>query len=136
MTTRARAISRWVLTVFMVGAGINHFLAPDVYVAMTPAYLPAPLLLVQISGVAEIAGGLGLILPQTRRLAAWGTIALFVAVFPANLNMALHHLPLGSHVVPAWALWARLPLQVLLIAWAWTFTRSSRASAAFAAAPS
>jgi len=133
MTNRVRAISRWVLTVFLVGAGINHFLVPDTYVAMVPAYLPAPLLLVQISGVAEIAGGLGLVLPQTRRLAAWGTIALLVAVFPANLNMALHHLPLGNHVIPAWALWARLPLQVLLIAWASTFTRPPRSAAAAAA---
>lgn len=76
------------------------------------------------SGVAEMLGGLGLILPVTRRAAAWGLIALLVAVFPANLNMAVNHLPLGTSSVPAWALWARLPLQLVLIAWAWWFTRA------------
>jgi len=123
MTTQARTISRWVLTVFMVGAGVNHFLVPATYVAMMPSALPAHELLVYVSGVAEILGGLGLILPATRRLAAWGLIALLIAVFPANLNMALNHLPLGTHVLPTWALWGRLPLQLLMIWWAASFTR-------------
>jgi uncharacterized membrane protein len=123
-----KAILRWVLTVAMVIAGLNHFVSPGPYVAMMPAELPAPVLLVQISGVAEILGGLGLILPQTRRLTAWCLIALFVAIFPANLNMALNHLPLGAHPVPQWALWARLPLQVVLIAWAYWYTRPAKTS--------
>lgn len=123
----ARGILRWVLTVFMVAAGVNHFASPAPYVGMMPPQLPAPLALVYVSGVAEILGGLGLILPTTRRLAAWGLIALFVAVFPANLHMAIHHLPLGERVIPAWALWARLPLQLVLIAWAALFTRRERA---------
>ena len=93
---------------------------------MMPAVLPAPWTLVYLSGVAEILGGLGLILPATRRLAAWGLIALFIAVFPANLNMAQNHLPLGTTEVPSWALWARLPLQLLLIWWAASFTRRDR----------
>ncbi len=122
MTGRARAISRWVLTVLMVAAGANHFVSPEPYVAMVPAVLPSPDLLVYVSGAAEILGGLGLILPATRQLAAWGLIVLFVAVFPANLNMAINHLPLGSHAIPTWALWARLPLQVVLIWWASSFT--------------
>ena len=117
-----RTVLRWVLAVFMVAAGANHFVSPDAYVAMVPEVLPAPLLLVQISGVAEIAGGLGLLLPATRRLAAWGLIALFIAVFPANLNMAVNHLPLGGHEIPAWALWARLPVQLVLIGWAALYT--------------
>jgi uncharacterized membrane protein len=108
----------------MVGAGANHFIAPDTYVGMMPAVLPAPLALVYVSGVAEILGGLGLILVATRKPAAWGLVALFVAVFPANLNMALNHLQLGKSEIPSWALWARLPLQGVLIAWAWWFTRS------------
>lgn len=115
---------RWLLTVVMVGAGANHFISPDPYVAMMPVELPRPLLLVYVSGVAEIAGGFGLILPATRRLAAWGLIALFVAVFPANLNMALNELPLGTTTVPTWALWARLPLQIVFIVWAYWFTRA------------
>ncbi len=123
MTRRAHAISRWVLTLFMVGSGLIHFLFPEPYVGMMPAILPAPWTLVYVSGIAEILGGLGLILPATRRLAAWGLIALFIAVFPANLNMAVNHLPLGARPVPSWALWGRLPLQLLLIWWASSFTR-------------
>ena len=114
-----RSIFRLVLALVMVLAGINHFLSPATYVGMMPAVLPAPLLLVYVSGVAEIAGGLGLLWPVTRRAAAWGLIALFVAVFPANLNMAINHLPLGDRPVEPWILWARLPLQVVFIAWAW-----------------
>ena len=118
-----KRVLRWLLGAFMTLAGLNHFLSPGVYVGMMPAVLPAPLALVYVSGVAEMAGGIGLLFERTRRLAAWGLIALFVAVFPANLNMALNHLPLGAHSVPVWALWARLPLQLVLIAWAYLFTR-------------
>ena len=120
-----KTILRWLLTVAMVGAGLNHFISPGPYVAMMPAALPAPLLLVYISGIAEIAGGLGLILPATRKLAAWGLIALFVAVFPANLNMAINDLPLGTSKIPTWALWGRLPLQIVFIAWAYWMTRDA-----------
>lgn len=116
---------RWVLTVFFVGAGANHFIAPATYVAMMPDALPAPLALVYISGVAEILGGLGLILPATRKLAAWGLIALLIAVFPANVNMAVNQLPLGTTTLPSWALWGRLPLQVVLIAWVYGHTRNA-----------
>ena len=110
----------------MVGAGVNHFVSPEAYLAMMPDVLPAKLALVYVSGVAEIAGGLGLIHPKTRRWAAWGLIALLVAVFPANVNMAVNELPLGTTEVPTWALWARLPLQLVLIAWAYAFTRPER----------
>lgn len=111
------------LALVFVVAGANHFLVPETYVAMVPDALPAPWTLVYLSGVAEIAGGLGLLHPRTRRFAAWGLIALLVAVFPANLNMAINGLPLGDRDVPAWALWARLPLQGVLIVWCWMFTR-------------
>jgi uncharacterized membrane protein len=124
---RAKVILRWVFTVVMVGAGANHFIDPETYIAMMPDLLPAHRALVYLSGIAEIAGGLGLILPATRRLAAWGLVALFVAVFPANVNMAVNQLPLGGMEVPAWALWARLPLQLLFIAWAYWFTKPDRA---------
>jgi uncharacterized membrane protein len=114
------------LAVFFVLAGANHFYSPEAYVAMVPDLLPAPRALVYISGVAEILGGLGVLHPRTRRYAAWGLIALLVAVFPANLNMAINDLPLGDRDLPAWALWARLPIQLLLIAWCWMFTRPPR----------
>lgn len=123
---------RWLLTVFMVAAGLNHFIAPDPYVAIMPRALPWHLALVYLSGVAEIAGGLGLILPATRRLAAWGLVALLIAVLPANVNMAIHHLPLGGSAVPTWLLWARLPLQLVLITWAFWFTRPTPTRAAAA----
>jgi uncharacterized membrane protein len=113
-----RVVIRWLLTIVMVAAGVNHFLSSS-YDAMVPRWMPAPHLLVVISGIAEIAGGLGLILHATRRWAAEGLIALYIAVFPANLNMALHHLPLGTTEVPSWMLWARLPLQLVFITWAW-----------------
>ena len=123
---RAKPILRWVLTVFLVGAGANHFIATPTYLGMMPAALPAPLALVYISGVAEILCGLGLILPATRRFAAWSTIALFIAILPANVNMAINHLPLGTSEIPTWALWGRLPLQLVLIAWAHWYTRGDR----------
>lgn len=93
---------------------------------MIPAWLPMPLMLVYVSGAAEVAGGLGLVFPATRRWAAWGLIALFVAVFPANLNMALNDIPLGEHHLPTWLLWARLPFQLVLIAWAGLFVRPAK----------
>lgn len=122
---RLHAVVRWALTVVMVAAGANHFINPPPYLGMMPAELPVSthLPLVYLSGVFEILGGLGLILPATRRLAAYGLIALFVAVFPANLNMALNDLPLGKDHVPSWALWARLPLQIGFILWAYAVAR-------------
>ncbi|MDQ3365079.1 MAG: DoxX family protein [Myxococcota bacterium] len=120
---RVKTALRWLLTVVMVGAGVNHFVNPASYVEIMPAVLPAPLALVYISGVAEILGGLGLILPATRKLAAWGLIALLIAVFPANVNMAVNELPLRADPIPTWLLWARLPLQLVAIAWCYWFTR-------------
>lgn len=126
MTTRTRSILRWVATVFFVAAGANHFVNPAPYLAMMPAEIPIGWhgALNVVSGTAEILGGLGLILPATRRLAAWGLILLLIAVFPANINMAVNDLPLGTTRVPAWLLWARLPLQVVMVVWVSLFTRS------------
>lgn len=133
----AKRILRWVLTVFMVAAGANHFVSPAPYLAMMPAEIPTSLHapLVYLSGIAEILGGLGLVLAATRRLAAWGLIALYVAIFPANLNMALNQLPLGTTPVAPWLLWARLPLQLVLIAWAFWYTRPAPPITASESAP-
>ena len=132
-----KTVLRWVLTVGMVFVGVMHFVNPADFVAIVPAVLPAKLALVYISGLAEIAGGLGLILPQTRRLAGWGLVALYIAVFPANINMLVNHLPLGDKPVETWQLWARLPIQLVLIAWAYWYTRPDQgpAIAAVATAP-
>ena len=115
---------RWLLAAFMAASGVSHFRAPEAYVAIVPSMLPSPASLVFISGAAEVLGGLGLIPTRTRRLAAWGVIALLVAVFPANVNMAVARVPLGRRRLPGWALFARLPLQALLVAWAFLYTRA------------
>jgi uncharacterized membrane protein len=123
---RLKTALRFLLAGAMTVVGVLHFVNPGGFVRIVPAYLPAPLALVLISGVAEVAGGLGLLIPRTRRLAAWGLVALYIAVFPANLNMALHQIPLGdAPMAPdkVWLLWLRLPFQALFIAWAHWFTR-------------
>jgi uncharacterized membrane protein len=96
--------------------GALHFAIPEVYEKIMPDYLPAHRELVLVSGAAELAGGIGVAVPRTRRAAGWGLAALLVAVFPANLHMALH--PERYEEVPAALLWARLPLQPLAIWWA------------------
>jgi len=110
------------LAVLMVAGGVMHFVAPRAYARTIPRFFPAPHALVAVSGVFEILGGFGLLLPQTRSWAAWGLIALFVAVFPANVNMAVNRIGFGRKPPPVWLLWARLPLQAVLIAWAYTLT--------------
>lgn len=111
---------RLLLAILFILAGALHFLITPVYVAIIPPYLPQPTLLVQISGVAEMLGGLGLLFPATQPAAAWGLVLLLLAVMPANVNMALHpgHWP----AIPGWLLWARLPLQVPLLYWAFLYT--------------
>ena len=114
-------IGRGLLAVVFIGAGILHFVKTGTYVAIVPPQLPDPILLVQVSGVAEILGGIGLLLPQTRKAAAWGIVALLVAVLPANIHMAMDRAHFAS--IPAWVLWARVPLQLPLMWWAWVYTR-------------
>jgi uncharacterized membrane protein len=114
--------SRRLLSVFFIGAGVNHFVMPRPYEQIVPRGLQREAKrLVRISGVAEVAGGLGVLLPWTRRLSGLGLIALLAAVFPANLEMALT--PERFRRIPRWALYARLPLQPLLMLWAWRASR-------------
>jgi uncharacterized membrane protein len=115
-------ILKWLLAGFMVLAGVAHFAAPRGFEIVVPKFLPAPRLLVYVSGFFEILGGIGLLVPQTQHIAAWGLVALFIAVFPANINMAINDLPLGRNKLPRWAHAIRLPLQGVLIAWAWMYT--------------
>jgi uncharacterized membrane protein len=130
MPGRARwqIASRYGLALLMIVAGVNHFRDPALYVAMMPVALPRPLLLVYVSGACEVLGGAGLLLGATRRAAARGLFALLLAVLPANINMAIHELPLGSTQLPTWMLWARLPLQGVLLAWAWSLTSGGEPS--------
>ena len=104
----------------MVGIGCLHFIAPDPFVRMVPEVLPAPLFLVHVSGFFEVLGGLGLLWRRSRRLASWGLIAMYLAVFPANINMAVNQVQLEpGGTIPVWAMWARLPLQAVVIALVW-----------------
>jgi uncharacterized membrane protein len=100
--------------VTFVLAGVLHFVRPAMYEAIMPQELPAHRELVLASGAAEIAGGAGLLFERTRRPAGWWLIATLVAVFPANVNMALRRERYPK--IPAWALWARLPFQLAFIA--------------------
>ena len=112
-------IPRLLAAALFLFTGSLHFLKPEIFVAIVPPMLPAPALLVAISGAAEIAGAAGLLLPQTRRIAVYGLIALLLAVFPANIYMAVAHEKFASFA-PQWILIVRLPLQLLLIGWIWS----------------
>jgi uncharacterized membrane protein len=118
------------LAVGMVGIGTLHFVHPEPFVRIVPPWLPAPLALVYVSGFFEIAGGVGVLVPATRRAAAWGLIALYLCVFPANVYMATSGVqPVPEHPVSAFAAWARLPFQLVFVAWAWRFARRGRGAA-------
>ena len=123
---RMKSILLWVMGIFYIFAGIMHFANTGFYVPMMPPYLPWHLQLIYLSGVAEIACGVGVLIPTWRSLAAWATIALLIAVFPANIHIALHNVPLAGAREGAgvWN-WVRLPFQAVLIAWAWWYTDSS-----------
>ena len=102
---------------FFLLAGLMHFVKPRPYVSIVPDAMPRKREIVIVSGVAEIAGGAGVLAPPTRRAAGWWLIATLLAIFPANVNMAVNADRFSS--VPEPLLWARLPLQGALIAWVW-----------------
>lgn len=117
-----KMLSLAVMSLFYIVAGVAHFIRPEFYLKMMPPVLPFPLELVYLSGVAESALGIALWVPRFKVAAAWGIIALLVAVFPANLFMLKQG---GSAFgIPDWALWSRLPIQGVFIYWAYTHTRA------------
>ena len=118
-----KLILRVLLAIFMIVAGTLHWVTPDPFVNIVPSYLPYPLVLVYISGVFEILGGIGLLVPPTSKAAAWGLIALFIAVFPANINMAFNQIQMDGIPDSDLLRWGRLPFQSVLIAWDWWYTR-------------
>lgn len=122
--SRVKFILKLLLGVFFIAAGVNHFLRTGFYLRMMPPYVPFHLAMVQISGAAEILLGLLVLIPRRSAIAGWGLIALLIAVFPANVQMALH--PETFPEFSARALWLRLPIQALLIAWAFWYTRKNR----------
>ena len=111
----------------MALAGLNHFVMPDAYVSIMPGYVPAHLQLVYVSGIIEMLGGLGTLHPRTRRPAGLVLIATLVAIFPANVHMALNASDYPDVPGGTTALVARLPLQVLFIYWVWLAAVRKRA---------
>jgi len=111
------------MTLVMVGIGVLHLIVPAEFERVIPPFFPARHALAVISGVFEILGGVGLWVPATRRFSAYGLMALLLAVFPANIYMAVAHISPGGVEQPLWALWARLPFQGVFLAWAWLSTR-------------
>ena len=118
-----KAVLLIVLALFFVAAGVTHFTRTEFFVSIVPWSLPYPLAMVYISGVAEIAGGLGILLAPTRRLAGWGLIALLIAVYPANIQMAIEADQWAARGVTRAQLYGRLPLQLVLLLWAWWVTK-------------
>lgn len=115
--SKGRRISRAVLAAGFVFAGVMHFAITAQYVRIMPPWIPLHRELVLLSGVCEIAGGLGLLVPRTRRAAGIGLVMLLVAVFPANVQMLLNARAAHASALAQALLWARLPLQLAIIAW-------------------
>lgn len=118
---------RYLMGVLYAVAGVSHFLAPRAFARIVPPQLPRPTALVYLSGVAEIVLGIGVLFERTRRLSAWGIVALLIAVFPANVYMATDDV--APELVPdrfadaaRIGAWLRLPLQAVLVGWAWLYT--------------
>jgi uncharacterized membrane protein len=112
-----RKISLWLAALFFIFAGFLHFVRPAPYLAIMPPWIPWHLAMVDISGAAEIAGGIGLLIPSLRRAAAWGLVALLIAVFPANIYMAMDNIQFTARPLSPALLWGRLLLQPLFIWW-------------------
>lgn len=125
-----RKIALVAAALLYVTAGVLHFRYPGSYVKIVPPFMPQRLAMVYVSGMAEIAGGIGLLIPPLRRAAAWGLVALLIAVFPANIYMAVDRAAAGR--LPVWLLWARLPVQSVLVWWVLWCTKTAPGPGIFA----
>jgi len=118
----------YLMVLLYISAGINHFVSTPVYVSIMPPWLPYPNMLVYISGICETLFGILLLPVSTRRVAAWLIILLLIAVFPANIQTTLNY---GhEHNIRFWISVIRLPLQLVLIRWAWLYTRQRKKKSA------
>ena len=124
--SRWRRASPYLLAGLLTVTGSLHFIAPKPYAEIVPEQLPSPYGLVYASGVAELLCAAGLAVPRTRRVTGWATALLFVAVFPANVKMALDST--GRSTLYQVGVWARLPVQVPLVVWAVSIARNARAA--------
>ena len=113
---KKRLVARLLAAAVFLVAGVGHFVQPGPFVAIVPWWLPAPELLVAVSGFFEIAGGVGLLIPRLRRPAGWGLIALLIAVYPANIHMLVNDIYLPDMPQERWLLWARMPVQFVFAA--------------------
>jgi uncharacterized membrane protein len=116
-----KIVMKYLLALLFISAGVNHFAHPEFYLRIMPPYLPWPSALHLIAGFFEAVFGILLLIPRYQVWAAWGLVALLFAVYPANIHMAVNHqlypeFPMIFH-------WIRLPLQFVMIAWAWWYTR-------------
>lgn len=118
---RLKKISRYTLGILYIVAGVNHFLNPALYTQIMPPYLPWHLLLVYLSGILELLFGALVLIPRFTKLAAWGIVLLLLSFLPVHLHMAINAGTFSD--IPSAVLWLRLPLQVLLTAWAYWHTR-------------
>jgi uncharacterized membrane protein len=113
-------------SLFFIASGVLHFAKPTTYLKIMPPYIPWHLAMVHISGICECLGGFGLLLPATRRVAAWALVALMIGVFPANVYMATNPVETGTSAIPAAIRWGRLPLQLVFVLWVlWSSKPSS-----------
>jgi len=118
-----KRIALIVFSLFFIIAGSNHFANPDFYVAIMPPYLPFHLKMVYVSGILEILGGITIMVPRYRYFVGWGIILLLLAIFPANIHMALYP-ELFTEINPI-VLYARLPIQLLFILWVYWITHNT-----------
>lgn len=124
LLSKNKELLRVILAVCMIVAGPLHFVVPEPFIKIVPDVLPYPATLVYLSGIFETLLGIGLLIPPVSRVAARGLVILFIAVYPANINMAVNHIHLQNIPDDRWWFHAiRLPFQFVLIAWAWWYTR-------------
>ncbi len=121
-----KKLSRYAAAALFLGAGFLHLVRPGPFAAIVPDYFPQHFAVVYISGIAELAGGIGLLMRRTRWLAGWGLALLLVAVFPANVYMAMNHVQVSARPLPEYVLWGRLFLQSLLIWWVLSLRQSEK----------
>ncbi len=114
-----KIILRWLATIFFLIAGAMHFVIPEFYLAMMPPFIPFQSFFVVLTGIAEMAGGVGLQIPKLRKLTGLLMIAMLVAIFPANIYVAIAQPALPDITYSSGSMWWRLLLQPLFIAWVW-----------------
>ncbi len=116
-----KTILKWLFGIAFILAGANHFINPPFYLKMMPPVLPAHLFLIYLSGIIEIVLGVLLLIPKFTKFAAWSLIALLIAVFPANIYMVMN--PQLFNEFSMISLYVRLPIQFVLIVWAFWLTK-------------